>query len=68
MSNKIIRLPEVKNKTGLSRSTIYLSMTKGTFPNTISLSERAVGWLDSEIEQWLDARIAASKVTTNESS
>lgn len=68
MSNKIIRLPEVKNKTGLSRSTIYLSMTKGAFPKTISLSERAVGWLDSDIEQWLDKRIAASKVTNNESS
>ena len=68
MRNKIIRLPEVKNKTGLSRSTIYLSMAKGTFPKTISLSERAVGWLDSDIEQWLDKRIAASKVTNNESS
>ena len=68
MCNRIIRLPEVKNKTGLSRSTIYLGMSKGIFPKTISLSERAVGWLDSDIEQWLDKRIAASKVTNNESS
>lgn len=68
MCNRIIRLPEVKNKTGLSRSTIYLGMAKGIFPKAISLSERAVGWLDSDIEQWLDARIAASKVTNNESS
>lgn len=68
MSHKIIRLPEVKNKTGLSRSTIYLGMAKGIFPKTISLSERSVGWLDSDIEQWLDKRIAASKVTNNEPS
>lgn len=66
MSNKILRLPEVKIKTGLSRSTIYLRMTKGTFPQTISLGERAIGWLDSDVEQWLDERIAASKVTNNE--
>lgn len=66
MSNKILRLPEVKIKTGLSRSTIYLRMTKGTFPQTISLGERAIGWLDSDVDQWLDERIAASKVTNNE--
>ena len=65
MSNKIIRLPEVKSKTGLSRSTIYLHMTKGTFPQTISLSERAVGWLYADIERWLDERIAASKAVHN---
>lgn len=65
MSNKIIRLPEVKSKTGLSRSTIYLHMTKGTFPQNISLSERAVGWLDADIERWLGERIAASKAVNN---
>ena len=66
MSNKIIRLPEVKTKTGLSRSTIYLCMAKGTFPQTISLAERAVGWLDADIEQWLRDRIAASQADHNE--
>jgi len=65
MSNKIIRLPEVKIKTGLSRSTIYLCMAKGTFPQTISLAERAVGWLDADIDQWLADRIAVSKVANN---
>jgi len=65
MSNKIIRLPEVKIKTGLSRSTIYLCMTKGTFPQAISLAERAVGWLDADIEQWLIERIAVSKGANN---
>lgn len=66
MSNKIIRLPEVKSKTGLSRSTIYLRMFKGVFPQTISLGERAVGWLEDDIDQWLDDRIAASKVSNHE--
>ena len=65
MFNKIIRLPEVKTRTGLSTSTIYLHMTKGIFPKAISLGERAVGWLEADIDQWLDDRIAASKVANN---
>jgi len=61
MSNKIIRLPAVKEKTGLSRSSIYLRMTKDDFPKSISLGDRAIGWLESDIEQWLEDKIAASK-------
>lgn len=70
MSKKFIRLPEVKNKTGLSRSSIYLRMSNDEFPKNILLgsSSRAVGWLDADIEQWLDERIAASKAANHESS
>lgn len=66
MSKKIIRLPEVKIKTGLSRSSIYLRISKGIFPASISLGDRAVGWLESDIEQWLDERIAAAKGANHE--
>jgi prophage regulatory protein len=65
MSHKIIRLPEVMKMTGLSRSTIYLRMSKGCFPQSISLGERAIGWLEADIEQWLDACVAASKAVDN---
>jgi prophage regulatory protein len=61
MSNKIIRLPEVKDKTGLSRSTIYLRMSKGEFPSSISLGGRAVGWLESSVNEWLAQCIESSK-------
>ncbi|EGQ8607183.1 helix-turn-helix transcriptional regulator [Vibrio parahaemolyticus] len=61
MSNKIIRLPEVIKETGLSRSTIYLRMSKGDFPQSISLGDRAVGWLQGEVNQWLEQRISASR-------
>jgi prophage regulatory protein len=61
MSNRINRLPEVKNKTGLSRSSIYLRMSKREFPQSISLGGRAVGWLDEDINQWLERCIAESK-------
>ncbi|MDA0148268.1 AlpA family transcriptional regulator [Vibrio sp. LaRot3] len=63
MSSKIIRLPVVIQKTGLSRSTIYLRMSKGTFPQSISLGERAIGWVEEEIEQWVLQRILDSKST-----
>jgi prophage regulatory protein len=66
MSNRVIRLPAVIRMTGLSRSTIYLHMSKGSFPKSVSLGERAVGWVEAQIDQWLDERIAASKVTNNE--
>jgi len=61
MSIKFIRLPEVKNKTGLSRSSIYLRMSNGEFPQSISLGSRAIGWLESDINEWLEQCIATSK-------
>lgn len=66
MFKKIIRLPEVKIKTGLSRSSIYLRMSKGEFPQNISLGSRAVGWLNVDIEQWLEDCIASSKAASHE--
>ena len=49
MEYKILRLSDVKAKTGLSRSTIYLRMAEGKFPQQISLGSRAVGWINSEV-------------------
>jgi prophage regulatory protein len=57
----ILRLPSVKACTGLSRSTIYLRIKEGSFPKPISLGARAVGWLESEIEEWLDYQIKQSR-------
>ena len=57
----ILRLPDVKRSTGLSRSTIYLRIGRGTFPKPVSLGGRAVGWLEAEVQQWLQRRIEASR-------
>jgi prophage regulatory protein len=57
----ILRLPDVKRTTGLSRSTIYFRIAQGTFPKPVSLGGRAVGWLRSEIEGWVKARIDESR-------
>ena len=61
MEQHILRLPPVKAITGLSRSTIYLRMSEGTFPEKISLGSHAVGWLETEIQDWLDERISVSR-------
>ena len=45
MEHQILRLTDVIAMTGLSRSTIYLRMVQGKFPNKINLGSRAVGWI-----------------------
>ncbi|MGY8812379.1 MAG: helix-turn-helix transcriptional regulator [Pseudomonadales bacterium] len=54
---RIIRLKEVIDSTGLARSTIYKYMSEGTFPQAVSLGDRCVGWVDSEVHDWILARI-----------
>jgi prophage regulatory protein len=58
---RIMRLPEVKAMTGLSRSTIYFRIDLGTFPKQVSLGGRAVGWLEHEIQEWLQRQVQASR-------
>ncbi len=60
MTHVILRLPEVKARTGLSRSSIYLRMANDDFPRSISLGGRAVGWLEADIERWLTLKIESA--------
>ena len=60
----ILRRPEVQARTGLSRSTIYLKVSQGTFPRPISIGARAVGWISAEIDAWLEQQVASSRATT----
>ena len=55
---RIIRLKEVMDLTGLARSTVYKYIAASEFPVPVSLGERCVGWLESEIQDWILARIA----------
>ena len=61
MVTSILRLPAVKGRTGLSRSTIYLRIAQGSFPPPVSLGGRAVGWVEAEVNDWLAQRIEASR-------
>ena len=57
MAQTIERLPVVKTRTGLSRSSIYKQVAAGDFPRPIRLGPRAVGWLTTEIDEWITARM-----------
>ena len=61
MAEAILRLPAVKARTGLSRSTIYLRIKDGTFPTPVNLGARAIGWLETEIQDWLEGQIRRSR-------
>jgi prophage regulatory protein len=63
MAVRILRSRTVQNTTGLSKSTMYLKIAQGTFPKPISLGARSVGWLDTEIEEWLQGRISLSRTS-----
>lgn len=58
---KIIRLPEVTLSTGLAKSTIYKKMSLKEFPEPISLGSKSVGWLESDIQNWIEQRIQSSQ-------
>ena len=55
---QIVKLPEVKVITGLSRSSIYKFIQDGSFPRQVPLGARAVGFFRHEVEQWLEGRAA----------
>ena len=62
MEHHILRLKDVIAMTGLSRSTIYLRMEQDKFPQQINLGSRAVGWISSEIKEWIEERIKESRL------
>lgn len=57
----ILRLLAVKERTGLSRSTIYSRMSESKFPQQVSLGGHAVGWVESEVNDWLEQQINARR-------
>jgi len=61
MTKKILRLTSVIERTGCSRSTIYSMISIGKFPNSIKIGSRSVGWLESEINDWIEQCALKSK-------
>ena len=57
-AKRFIRLPEVINRTGYRRTSIYEKISEGIFPAPIKLGPRAVAWVSEEIDKWMDARVA----------
>jgi prophage regulatory protein len=57
----LLRLPDVIHVTGLSRAHIYALAADGQFPKPVKISDRASGWVASEIDTFVAARIAATR-------
>lgn len=62
-NQRFIRRKEVQAKTGLGASSIYAMMKQGKFPKAITLSERRVAWIESDVDQWISERIASHKAS-----
>jgi prophage regulatory protein len=62
VATTVLRLPQVIQRCGFSRSAIYKLAARNKFPRPINIGVRAVAWPENEIEQWLAERIAASRV------
>jgi len=61
MSYVILRFPEVRKKVSLGKTALYALMREGKFPKPIQLSKRAKGWIEADIDRWIEERIADSQ-------
>ena len=61
MSQSLIRLPEVQRRTGYSKAWIYRLMAQKRFPSSIKLGARAIAFIESEIDDWINSCIDASR-------
>jgi len=61
LNQKIIRMPRVREMTGLGTTAIYDRIKLGTFPKQINLGRRAIGFLESDVQNWISERVEASQ-------
>lgn len=57
MAIKILRIDQVTEQTGLSRSSVYKQMRLGRFPRAIKLTARASGWEEAAVQSWIEDRL-----------
>ena len=60
-SPRVLRVRDVCERTGLSRTAMYRLAKEGQFPKPIRLTTRRSGWLSEEVDEWIAARIAESR-------
>lgn len=61
LKESLLRLQAVECRTGLRKSKLYALMNAGEFPRPIELTTRTRGWLESEVDRWIQDRIRASR-------
>jgi prophage regulatory protein len=61
MQNTLLRLPDVVKLTKRSRSSIYAGIKDGSFVQPIKIGERSIAFIEREVQEWIEARIAESR-------
>jgi prophage regulatory protein len=56
-----LRRPAVEAKAGISKTNLYSQIANGTFPAPIKLGPKAVGWLETDIDEWIAGRVRVSR-------
>lgn len=64
--DRLLRLPEVEQATGLKKSTVYLLMRRGEFPRCVQITPRCVAWPESAVLQWVQERIADAQASAGQ--
>ncbi|MEZ2378871.1 helix-turn-helix transcriptional regulator [Enterobacter sp. RCC_40] len=61
MAQNLIRLQEVRRRTGYSKAWIYRLMSEGKFPTSVKIGSRAIAFVESEVDDWINQRIVDSR-------
>jgi len=61
MSQSFIRLSEVQRRTGYSKAWIYRLLKEQRFPQSVKIGSRSIAFVESEIDEWINQRIAESR-------
>lgn len=61
MHNNFIRLPEVQRRTGYSKAWLYRLISQERFPKPVKIGSRSIAFVESEVDEWIDRRIAESR-------
>ena len=60
-SQSLIRITEVQRRTGFGKAWIYRLMSQGKFPASVKIGSRSIAFVESEIDEWINQRIAESR-------
>ncbi|MBH2809242.1 AlpA family transcriptional regulator [Serratia liquefaciens] len=61
MAQTLIRLPTTLSRTGISKAWAYKLIAQGRFPKPVKIGDRAIAFVESEIDEWIDQRISESR-------
>lgn len=61
MTQSLIRLSEVQRRTGYSKAWIYRLISQKRFPQSVKIGTRSIAFIESEVDEWINQRIAESR-------